>query len=103
MTGLGWLMAANGNVLDFFPNHTVESNCHYVGLVLKMGFLESLWDHKAFSCGLIVLFFLLVTNQYQKALAPQMYVMHYDQLNCCCCVDVSLDCLAVLWLDVEVY
>jgi hypothetical protein len=41
-----------------------------------MGFLESLWDHKAFSCGLIALFFLLVTNQYQKALAPQMCVEH---------------------------
>jgi hypothetical protein len=50
MAGLGWLMDANGN----------------------MGFLESLWDHKAFSCGLIALFFLLVTNQYQKALAPQI-------------------------------
>ncbi|XP_062501501.1 nuclear envelope phosphatase-regulatory subunit 1-like [Corticium candelabrum] len=50
MTGLGWLVDANGN----------------------MGFLESLWHHKAFSCGLILLFVLLVTNQYQKALAPQI-------------------------------
>lgn len=73
MTGLGWLMDARGSVFDTFPRMYIQTDRLYIEFVLKMGFLESLWDHKAFSCGLIVLFVLLVTNQYQKALAPQMY------------------------------
>ena len=62
--------------MSFFPpsRTLLQTSCVMYVVVMKMGFLESLWHHKAFSCGLILLFVLLVTNQYQKALAPQMCV-----------------------------